>query len=129
MSMGMLSSMANFGIQPVYPWAEDNFSQVIVVVGNHDLYKYYDLAQMPQGFVCSIRDNVKCYYNDVVRVDNTDLIVSTLWAKIQLEDTFNTERGVSDFHRILYDGEWLTWDKFNDGHDQCLSFIKNGGRW
>jgi hypothetical protein len=67
---------------------------------------------------------VKCYYNAVVRVDNIDLIVSTLWAKIELEDAFTTERGVTDFHRILYDGERLTWEKFNQEHEKCLSFIK-----
>ncbi len=114
----------NYKNHPFWDWAADNFNQVVVAVGNHELYKYYDLAQMPQGLVCSIRDNVKCYYNAVVRVDNTDLIVSTLWAKIELEDAFTTERGVSDFHRILYDEERLTWDKFNEEHDKCLSFIK-----
>ena len=29
-----------------------------------------------------------------------DLIASTLWAKIHLWDEYQTERGVTDFHRI-----------------------------
>ena len=58
--------------------------QVNVAVGNHELYKYYDLAKMPRGLVCSIRDNVKCYYDAVVRVENVDFIISTLCAKILL---------------------------------------------
>ncbi|MDR2563191.1 MAG: serine/threonine protein phosphatase, partial [Prevotellaceae bacterium] len=32
---------------------------------------------------------------------------------------------VSDFRRILYGGELLTWDKFNREHDKCFSFIRD----
>ena len=115
----------NFSKHPFWDWASDNYQQVIVAVGNHELYKYYDLAQMPQGLVCSIRDNVKCYYNAVVRIGNIDLIISTLWAQIPLEEAYITERGVSDFHRILYNGESLTFDNFNREHDKCFRFIQD----
>ena len=94
-------------------------------VGNHELYKYYDLAQVPHGLVCSIRNNVKCYYNAVVRIESIDLVISTLWAKIPLEEAYVTERGVSDFHRILYNGEPLTFDNFNREHDKCFRFIQD----
>ncbi len=53
------------------------------------------------------------------------MIVSTLWAKIPLEEAYLTERGVSDFHRILYNGEPLTFDNFNREHDQCFRFIQD----
>ena len=115
----------NFSKHPFWDYVSENFKQVIVAVGNHELYKYYDLAQMPQGLVCSTRDNVKCYYNAVVRIDNIDLIISTLWAKIPLEEAYITERGVSDFHHILYNGEPLTFDNFNREHDYCFQFIQN----
>ena len=115
----------NYRNHPFWDWASDNYSQVIVSVGNHELYKYYDLAKMPQGLVYAIRNNVKCYYNAVVQIDNIDIIVSTLWAKIRLEDAYPTEQGVTDFHRILYNGELLTWDKFNREHDKCFSFIQD----
>ena len=114
----------NYRNHPFWNWASDNFRQVIVAVGNHELYKYYDLAQIPQGLVHSVKDNVKCYYNAVIKINNVDLIVSTLWAKIRMEDAFHTERTVSDFHRIMYEKELLTWEKFNREHDKCLTFIK-----
>ncbi len=98
----------NYSKHPFWDWVSINYRQVIVAVGNHELYKYYDLAKMPQGLVCSIRDNVKCYYDAVVRVENIDFIISTLWAKIRLEDAYLTEHYVSDFRRILYNGEPLT---------------------
>jgi len=115
----------NYSNHPFWNWASDNFSQVIVAVGNHELYKYYDLAKIPQGLAYSMRNNVNCFYNAVVQIDNIDIIVSTLWAKIRLEDAWQTERGVTDFHRILYNGEILTWDKFNREHDKCFSFIQD----
>ncbi|HEY5510193.1 MAG TPA: metallophosphoesterase [Prolixibacteraceae bacterium] len=90
----------NYSKHPFWDWISENYQQVIVAVGNHELYKYYDLAKIPQGLVCSIRDNVKCYYNEVVRIENVDFIVSTLWAKIPFEEAYLTEHGVSDFHHI-----------------------------
>jgi len=115
----------NYSKHPFWDYVSDNFKQVIVAVGNHELYKYYDLVQIPQGLVCSIRDNVKCYYNAVVRIDNVELIISTLWAKIPLKEAYITERGVSDFHRILYNDKPLTFDNFNREHDSCFQFIRN----
>jgi len=115
----------NYSNHPFWDWVSGNYRQVIVAVGNHELYKYYDLAKMPRGLVCSIRDNVKCYYEAVVRVENIDFIISTLWAKILLEDAYLTEHYVSDFRRILYNGEPLTWNNFNREHDKCFNFIQN----
>lgn len=114
----------NYRTHPFWDYVSDNFQQVIVGVGNHELYKYYDLAQMPRGEVCAIRDNVTCYYDAVVRIGNIDLIISTLWSKIPLEDAYLTERGVSDFYRILYEGKMLTFEKFNQEHERCFHFIQ-----
>lgn len=114
----------NYNKYPFWDYVSDNFEQVIVGVGNHELYKYYDLAQMPRGEVCTIRDNVKCYYDAIVQIEDIDIIISTLWSKIPLEDAYLTERGVSDFHRILYDGEFLTSEKFNQEHERCFHFTQ-----
>lgn len=115
----------NFSKHLFWDWASDNYRQVIVAVGNHELYKYYDLAKIPKGLVCLIRENVKCYYDSVVRIDNVDFVISTLWAKISLDEAYITESSISDFHRILYKGEMLNWDKFNKEHDKCFKFIQN----
>jgi predicted phosphodiesterase len=114
----------NYRNHPFWEWVSDNFNRTIVAVGNHELYKYYDLAKMPQGLVYSIRPNIHCYYNDVIQIDKIDIIVSTLWAKIPFEDSYSTEKCVNDFNRILYKGKILTWEKFNHEHEKCLAFIK-----
>ena len=99
-----------------WDWAARNYKQVIVCLGNHDFYGYYDLATMPDGYCLDIRHNVKAYYNQVLHLtaeggltsDNEsnqiDIIVSTLWSKIEPYDAYQTERGVSDFYRIKYEG-------------------------
>lgn len=71
-----------------------------------------------------IRPHVHVYYNKVVTIGDVDLILSTLWSRIDLKEAFATERCVTDFHRIAYNGETLTFAEFNDEHDRCLQFIK-----
>ena len=41
------------------------------------------------------------------------------------KDASFTEQVVSDFHRILFNGELLTFADFNQEHRRCLDFIKN----
>ncbi len=114
----------NYAKHPFWDWAAGNYRQVIACMGNHEFYKYYDVATLPDNYSLEIRPNVHSYYNSVVRIGNVDIIVSTLWARIPLQDAFFTEQMVSDFRRILYKGEPLTFSDFNREHERCLSFIK-----
>lgn len=114
----------NYSKHPFWDWVSENFKQTYVVIGNHELYKFTDLAKIPQGLVCSIRDNINVYNNAVINLEGVDIILSTLWVKIPLEDAYITERGVSDFHRIVYNDKLLTWNMFNEEHEKCFNFIK-----
>ena len=105
-------------------WASRNYKQVIVCLGNHDFYGYYDLATMPDGYCLDIRPNVKAYYNSVVHLPDVDIIVSTLWSFIEPDIDFIVERSVSDFYRIKYEGHRLNAQNFNAEHERCLAFIK-----
>ena len=107
-----------------WDWASEHYKQVIVCFGNHDFYGYYDLATMPNGYCKEIRSNIHAYYNEVVHIGDIDIIVSTLWAKIPPYDAYVTERNVSDFYRIVYDGHRLTTDDFNNEHERCMQFIR-----
>lgn len=116
----------NYAVHPFWDWAADNFEQVLCCMGNHEFYKYYDIARLTDGFKIEIRPNIHSYYNGVVSLNDadTDIILSTLWAKIALENAYYTENVVSDFRRILYEGETLTFADFNKEHERCLSFIR-----
>lgn len=92
----------NYSRHPFWDWCADNFQQTIVIPGNHELYKSFDINELQEGWSLNIRHNVKACYNSVVALsDEIDLIVSTLWSHIHPCDEYLTERGVTDFHRIL----------------------------
>ena len=114
----------NYCRHPFWDWASENYQQVIVALGNHEFYKFYDLSSMRDGLVGEIRPNVHFYYNNVVHIQDVDFIVSTLWAHINLEDAYITESGVSDFHRIMYGKDILSFSEFNKEHRRCLDFIE-----
>ena len=72
-----------------------------------------------------ILPNVLYYYqNKVVRIDNVDFILSTLWSHIRPEDEYFVHRGMNDFRQILYNGRRFTPADFNAEHEKCLEFIK-----
>lgn len=114
----------NYSTHPFWNWASENFEQVLVCLGNHEFYKCYDLSTMQDGLVSEIRPNVHYYYNKVVSIQNVDFIISTLWAHIDVDDAFVTERGVADFYRIAYGENLLRYSDFNSEHQRCLDFIK-----
>lgn len=107
-----------------WDWASAHYRQVIVCLGNHDFYGYYDLATMEDGWCKEIRPNVHAYYNSIVHLQDIDIIVSTLWSFIEPFNAYQTERGVSDFYRILYEGHRLNADNFNEEHERCFDFIR-----
>lgn len=117
---------ANYHTHPFWDWASANFRHVIVVPGNHELYKLYDINELHEGWTLEIRPNVKAYYNSVIQLDEeTDLIASTLWAYVPPSEEYLTERCVSDFKRIR-NGEYrLSSLRFNEEHLKCRSFIQN----
>lgn len=115
----------SYNRHPFWQWASDNYSQVIVCMGNHEFYKYYDIATLRDGECIEIRPNVRSYYNGIVHMEGVDIIISTLWSTISLQDAFYTEQVISDFRRILCNGEILTFAEFNKEHKRCLEFIES----
>ncbi len=113
----------NYSKHTFWDWASKNYQQVIACMGNHEFYKYYDIATLNDGYCLEIRHNVHSYYNGIVNIDDTDIILSTLWAYIPLKEAYYTERVVSDFHRILYNGDPLTFAQFNKECEKCTDFI------
>ena len=115
----------NYSMHPFWDWASENYRQVIACMGNHEFYKFYDVATIKDGMDVDIRNNVHSYYNAVVHLDeDIDVIVSTLWSRIPTEQGYYTEHAVSDFYRILYEGDLLTSAAFNREHERCLQFVK-----
>ncbi len=116
----------NYSKHPFWDWASENYKQVIVIPGNHEFYKLFDIDKLYNGWEIEIRHNVRCYYNAVIPLSkDIDLIATTLWAKISLGDAFYTESVISDFKRIRNGSEPLDWSRFNDEHFRCAKFLQD----
>ena len=109
----------NYSKHPFWDWASENYQQVIASMGNHEFYKYYDIAKLNDGFCLEIRPNVHSYYNAVVHIGDIDLFITTLWSKIPLKEAYYTEQVISDFRRIIFNGDLLTFADFNREHKRC----------
>ncbi len=78
-------------------WASKNFRQVLMVPGNHEFYGNGDVTERGDSWQWMFRENVGYYYNKVVRIVDTDFILTTLWSKIPEMDMFYVLRGMNDF--------------------------------
>lgn len=70
------------------------------------------------------KKNVGYYQNQVLRIDYTDFIMSTLWSRIAPADEYFVWKGMNDFRQIMYQGKLLQTEEFNQMHTFCLDFIK-----
>lgn len=69
-------------------WASKNYRQVLVIPGNHEYYGYSDVAERGDCWQLMFRKNIGYYYNKVVRIDDVDFILTTLWSKIPEKDMY-----------------------------------------
>ena len=108
----------------VWNWASKNFRQVLIIPGNHEFYGYGDVAKRGDSWQYMFRKNIGYYSNKVVRIDDVDFILTTLWSMIPPEDEYFVWRGLNDFRQIMCNGRRLTIDDYNSEHQKCLSFLK-----
>lgn len=109
---------------PFLSWAADHYEQVLMVAGNHEYYGGYDMAALGDSWEYKIAPNVGYYQNRVVRLNDVDLVLTSLWSHIPPERERLTATYLSDFHKILYDGHLLTPADYNATHERCLSFVR-----
>lgn len=80
-----------------WKWASENYHQVLMIVGNHEFYNNGDIAAQGDSWQKMFLPNVGYYHNKVVRIDNVDFILSTLWSRIPVVDEFAIQRRNSPF--------------------------------
>ena len=113
---------------PFWDWASAHFTEVLVCPGNHEFYKGYDLATLNDGYCEHIRPNVRRIYNDIVHLDDTDIIISTLWSHIDAGNEIACAERIADFARIAYHGDALMPADFNREHARCRTFLEKALR-
>lgn len=105
-------------------WASANFQRVLMIPGNHEFYHSGDVAKYGDSWHKEIFPNVSYHQNEVVRIGDTDFILSTLWSYIAPQEVNNIFYGMSDFRQIRYKGEQFTTDDVIEEHMKAISFIK-----
>jgi len=100
----------------------DKFEHVYWIPGNHEYYGA-DINFRSNSFCEKIRTNINLINNQSVKIDNTNLIFSTLWSKIGEENRFIIQNTLTDF-KAIKDGEYLLEiEKFNSLHKNAVDFL------
>ena len=107
-----------------WKWASASFRQVLIVPGNHDYYGLYDIMARGMQWEWKFKENVGCYQNRIVRIDDTDFILSTLWSNIPPAEEYAVSHGLNDFYQTKYKGKLLQVNEYNQLHRFCFEFIK-----
>ena len=107
-----------------WKWASDNYRQVLIVPSNHEYYNYSDVMERGLQWKWMFRENVGFYQNQVIRIDDTDFVLSTLWSRINPNDEYFVWKGMNDFRQIKFDGKLLQVEEFNRMHETCIDFIR-----
>ena len=105
-----------------FNYVSDNFETTYWIPGNHEYY-HFDLAKKCGILNENMRSNVHLVNNISIEKDATRFIFSTLWSKINPNNQWQIERGMSDFQVIKYKGHRFTIDRFNELHEDCLQFV------
>lgn len=107
-----------------WKWASEHFRKVLLVPGNHEYYHSCDIAERGFSWSLQVCKNVSMHQNQVVRIDDTDFIFSTLWSHINPYHEEEIAYGMNDFRQSLYNGEpWSTFE-YNKLHKKCFEFIR-----
>ena len=106
-----------------FDWCSESFRETFLIPGNHEYYRD-DIDAYPDSWEKALRSNVRMFENRVIRVDDTDFIMSTLWSHIPGKDWLKLKKGMSDF-TLIRDGKYpFTANTYNALHERDLSFIK-----
>ena len=107
-----------------WKWASENYRQVLIVPGNHEYYNYSDVMERGLQWRWMFRENVGYYQNQVVHIDDTDFVLSTLWSRVNPNDEYFVWKGMNDFRQIKFEGKLLQVEEFNWMHETCIDFIR-----
>ena len=105
-----------------FNFLSNHFEATYWIPGNHEYYGY-DLSLKHGVFHESIKPNVHLLNNKAVSVGGTKLIFSTLWSRISPANQWAVASRLNDF-RLIRDGDYtLSVEKYNELHDESLTFI------
>jgi DNA repair exonuclease SbcCD nuclease subunit len=100
----------------------DKFEQVYWVPGNHEYYGE-DINFRSNSFSEKIKSNLLLINNQSVKINDVNLLFSTLWSKIDEENRLVIQNTLTDFKAIKDGKNLLEIEKFNQLHQNSIDFI------
>lgn len=114
----------DFYKHPFFDYISENWEKTYWVPGNHEYYCGIDINSYDFSKPIDIRKNIFIVDNYSVKIENTQLIFSTLWSKIEKQYANIIEKVVSDFHCIVINGEKLNSEVFNKLHKISFEYLE-----
>lgn len=114
----------NFANDSILKMFCEKFSNAYMICGNHEFYCRNDnIAILETSFE---RDYgyLKVVNNCSIKINDYNLIFSTMLSQVQPSNTFWVARALNDFHQINYNSKTLTVDDYNIINDKCIGYIK-----
>ena len=118
---------------PFFDWCSYNFSQTIIVPGNHEYYRdprslgnmpgCPDLAGTLEDYEHFVRPNVRYLNNRSLRLGDVEVFATTLWTKPSPVDYAALSNGMNDFHQIRYKGHRLLPGDLSAIHAYCRAWL------
>lgn len=109
--------------QDFWNYISDHYKNTYWIPGNHEYYGF-DAATKHGRFQEQIRSNVVLINNDIVKVENTEFIFSTLWTNISPVHQWAIQRRMNDFYQIKFNGNALTVHEYNFLHQEARLFLE-----
>ena len=97
---------------------------MIVVPGNHEFYKDFDLAILKDKSHGLIRENVTWHYNETIVIGGIQFICTTLWSHVPKEMEERYRVNLNDFGCIKLNGKALSVEDYNRLNKECVDFLE-----
>jgi len=108
-----------------FDFVSQNWKQTYLLPGNHEFYCGIEVTSYDFTKPIQIRENISVVNDCVIKIEDVNLIFTTLWSKISKEKANYIQNSVSDFECIIYKGKRFNTNDFNNLHKLSFEFLKN----
>lgn len=108
-----------------FDWLADNYEQVLIVPGNHEYYRGFELRDTLTDFEYKVRDNVRYLNNKSIVISDTELFFTTLWSKVPNAYIADIQNGMMDTQLICYKNARLFAREYNELYNICAGWLKD----
>ena len=110
----------------IFDLLSEKFSEVYLLFGNHEYYGGYPF-QLGNviNYHKKIRKNIQIVNNVNFSFENKNIILSTLWTKINEIDFYSIKNRLNDFIQIKISNKTLNITDVNNAFETSFNFIKD----